>query len=148
MSDKASPGEQVRRRSLLPGWIKFFTWVFLIFGVMSGVVLILGLFGIELDLSLYGLETTQVYSLTGLILVALFSLKGITAYGLWWEQDWAVTVALGDALIGIAICIFMMLTNPLVEVEDGFFNFIGLRLELIFLIPYLIKMLRIRKAWK
>lgn len=101
----------------------------------------------DFPLSLYGLDTSQVYSLTGLGVVALFLIKGLTAYGLWWEKDWAVTLAIGDALIGIVICVLMMLNNPLVEVEDGFFNFTGLRLELLALLPYLIKMLRIRKAW-
>lgn len=146
MTDQSTDGMQVRRRSLLSGWIKFFTWIFLFFGVMAPIGLILGIF-MDFPLSLYGLDTSQVYSLTGLGVVALFLIKGLTAYGLWWEKDWAVTLAIGDAVIGIVICVLMMLNNPIVEVEDGFFNFTGLRLELLFLIPYLIKMLRIRKVW-
>ena len=146
MIDQSADGMQVRRRSLLSGWIKFFTWIFLFFGVMVPIGLILGIF-MDFHLSLYGLETSQVYSLTGLGVVALFLIKGLTAYGLWWEKDWAVTLAIGDAVIGIVICVLMMLNNPIVEVENGFFNLTGLRLELLFLLPYLIKMLRIRKAW-
>lgn len=42
-----------RRRNLLPLWIKVFTWIFLIFGGLVPVAFLLGLFGVDLNLSLY-----------------------------------------------------------------------------------------------
>ena len=80
----------LRRRDLLPLWIKIFIWIFLIFGTILPVILILGIIGINFNLSLYGLETTQPLSLIGLLITILFALKGIVAFGLWMEKEWAI----------------------------------------------------------
>ena len=130
-----------RRRKLLPGWIKFFIWIFMIFGVMAIVCLSLGILGFNMDLSLYGLESYHPLSITGLIIIFLGIFKGTTAFSLWTEKDWAIKIAIVDAVIGIAICIFTMVTN---ESETYLFNF---RLELIVFIPYLIQLFKIRQPW-
>lgn len=132
-----------RRRDLLPLWIKIFTWIFLIFGVFGIAIPILGLFFEKLDLSLYGLATTQVFSPIGIIIVTLFIFKGIVAFGLWFEKDWAPKLAIIDAVIGIAICGYMMLVNPFISGNRNF----TIRLELLPLIPYLLKMQKINKLW-
>ena len=133
-----------RRRDLLPLWIKIFTWIFLLFGILGIIIPILGLFIDKLDLSLYGLATTQVYSPLGILIVLMFIFKGLIAYGLWFEKNWAPKLAIVDAIIGIGICIYMMLINPFIS---GTRNF-TIRLELIPLIPFLLKMRKIQKTWE
>lgn len=131
-----------RRRDLLPIWIKVFIWIFLIFGALAPFTFACGAFGTNFHTSLYGLESNQAISITGIFITILFIFKGIVALGLWTEKVCAVNLAITDALIGIIICSVMMylsfvnLTNGLV------FGF-----ELILLIPYLVKMIKIRTEW-
>src|SRR5882757_5822590 len=73
----------VRRRTLLPWWMKIFIWIFIVMGGLSIVVFIIGLLGRQVSLSLYGLETNHPFSFTGILLMAVFLLKGVASYGLW-----------------------------------------------------------------
>ena len=127
----------LRRRDLLPTWIKLFTWVFLIFGAITPIVFVLGIVGINGNISLYGLETNQPLSLMGMAITVLFLIKGVVAFGLWTEKKWAVDSAIADAVIGIIVCIIVMVTLP-----SPF-----MRLELIPLILYLRKMVKIKPQW-
>lgn len=136
----------VRRRKLLPTWIKIFLWMFMIFGIVVPAGLVLGMLGYDFDISLYGIETQKTLSLTGLFLLALFALKGTVSFGLWTEKDWAIKLAIVDALIGIVVCSIVMLALPIFAKSSGF-NF-SLRLELILLIPYLLKMQKIKTEWE
>jgi hypothetical protein len=137
---------KIARRQLLPWWIKTFCWIFMVFGALAIAGIGLGLFKITFDLSLYGLSTTDPLSLIGLSLIAIFIFKGIASFGLWTEKDWAVDVAIADAVIGIVVCVFMMLIYPVIDDLPGFkFNF---RLELVLLILYLLKLQTIRSPWK
>ncbi len=135
-----------KRRALLPIWIKIFVWIFMVFGLIAPLGLIAGLLGIGFELSLYGLETFQPISFLGLVIILLFALKGIVAFGLWWEKTWAVLLAMIDATLGIMICIFSMVILPLIT-ENGsqFFSF---RFEILLLIPYFVRMNRIRALWE
>jgi hypothetical protein len=111
-----------RRRQLLPWWIKVFIWIFLVFGSIVPIGLIAAVFGYNFQIALYGLETNQPLSIIGLLLCVLFLLKGAVAYGLWTEKDWAVKLGIVDAIIGIAICCFIMLVYPFID-ENPRFNF-------------------------
>lgn len=134
-----------RRLDLLPLWIKVFIWIFLIFGTIVPVILVLGIIGINFNLSLYGLETTQPLSLIGLLITILFALKGIVAFGLWMEKEWAIKMAIIDGVVGIIVCIFMMAILPFIFADNGVD--ITFRLEILFLIPYLLKMREINSKW-
>ncbi|MET3537879.1 hypothetical protein [Chryseobacterium limigenitum] len=134
----------VRRRSLLPVWIKIFTWFFLIGGAIAVLILICGSFLTNISLSLYGIQAQHPYTLTGFLVSILLIFKGIVAYGLWFEQKWAPQAAIIDAIVGIAICIIMMAVIPF-TVPNISFTF---RLELIPLYFYLIKMQKIKKSWE
>jgi len=96
-----------RRRALLPTWIKVFTWIFLIFGILTPFCLVLGIVGYQFNLSLYGMDTMQPITLIGILIMSLFALKGTVAFGLWTEKIWAVNLAIIDAIIGIVICIIL-----------------------------------------
>jgi hypothetical protein len=133
-----------RRRDLLPMWIKVFTWLFMIFGAFAPLGLIAGLFGYPASLSLYGFSTMNPLSLVGLCLIALFVLKGIVAFGLWTEKDWAIRLAEADAFLGIVLCVFSMIISPLLSKEVFSLNF---RIELFLLVPYILKLKRIKYDW-
>ncbi|NIK93623.1 hypothetical protein GZ212_15790 [Mangrovimonas sp. CR14] len=133
-----------RRRKLLPWWIKIFCWIFMFFGLMSFICLILGFTNIKPSLAFYGFETNEPFSLYGLIVISVGLLKGFTAYALWFEQDFAIKIGKTDAIIGIVLCIISMLILPFLR--DGF-N-VTIRLELALLIPFLIKLNKIEKEWE
>ncbi|AZA83905.1 hypothetical protein C1637_13255 [Chryseobacterium lactis] len=133
-----------RRRSLLPLWIKIFTWIFFLGGIVGVLILGFGFFLDNTDLSLYGLQTTQPYSVTGFIITYLFIFKGIVAYGLWFEQKWAPKAAIADAVLGIIICGVVMFILPFVTDSTHF----TIRFELVALIPYLTRMQKIQKTWE
>lgn len=135
---------KIRRRDLIPLWIKIFCWFFMFFGVMAIVCLILGIIGIKPNLAFYGFETNEVFSLNGIIVIFVGILKGITAFSLWFEKNYAIQLAKIDAYIGISLSVISMLVVPFFS--DGF-N-INIRLELALLIPFLIKMNKIQTEWE
>jgi len=138
------PQKTARRRDLLPWWIKIFTLIFLVAGIITPVVFILGLLKVPVYVALYGFETNNPISFAGLFLIGISLFKGITAWGLWTEKDWAITIGQIDAAMGIIICIFMMFIYPLIN-PSFYFN---IRLELFLLIPFLIKLWRISGEWE
>ncbi len=133
-----------RRRKLLPWWIQLFCWLFMLFGVLALVCLILGFTNIKPDLAFYGFETNEPFSLIGLMVISIGFLKGITAFALWFEKDFAIKIGKVDAIIGIVLCIASMLILPFVQ--DG--SIITIRLELALLIPYLIKLNKVQNEWE
>jgi hypothetical protein len=134
-----------RRKQLLPWWIKIFMWLFLIFGVLAPIGLLFGILGYNFQVALYGLETSEPLSIIGIAIIIIFILKGITSYGLLKEKDWAITLAIVDGILGIIICTALML-YPVIFSEDKVT--LAFRLELLFLIPYLIKMIKIKSEWE
>jgi accessory gene regulator protein AgrB len=135
---------KIRRRKLLPTWIQIFCWIFMLFGPLSIVCLFLGMFGLKPQLAFYGFETNEVFSLNGLIVISVGVLKGFTAFSLWFEKDYAIKLAKIETYIGIVLCIISMLVLPFLNE-----NFkLTIRLELILLIPFLLKMKKIQYAWE
>lgn len=134
----------IRRRNLLPVWIKIFVWFFLIGGSISALFLGIGPFVRDFKTSIYGIKATHIYTLYGLMTSCLIIYKGIVAYGLWFEQKWAPQAAIIDAVIGITICIMMMILPFILPGA----NTSNLRLELIPLYLYLVKMREIKQTWE
>ena len=132
-----------RRRDLLPWWIKAFTWIFLVFGAFIPVCLIFGIAGYNFEISLYGFETFDPLSIIGLSLIILFLFKAIVGYGLWTEKKWAIDSGIIDAITGITICVFMMFVYPFINPIPGF----KIRMELLVLIPYILKLKKIKTDW-
>lgn len=106
------------------------------------ITLIMGLMKYRFNISLFGLETNDPLSTLGLFLVFIMLFKGISAFGLWFEKDWGITVAQIDAILSIAICVGMMI-YPLTVSSANF----KLRLELAVVIPYLLKLNTIKNNW-
>ena len=133
-----------RRRDLLPTWIKVFCWFFMFFGIAAAFCFILGLFGYKPELEFYGFKTNEVFSINGLLVISIGILKGITAYALWFEKDYAVILAKIDAYFGIVLCGISMLILPFFANEF----ILNVRLELALLIPFLLKMNKIENQWE
>ncbi|MRG44638.1 hypothetical protein GFS24_05910 [Chitinophaga sp. SYP-B3965] len=132
----------LRRKDLLPWWIKVFNWLFMLMGGSAVILLITGLAGMRASLVIYGLSSNgDPLTPTGLLLIGIMMFKGIAAYGLWAEKNWGVNVAMADAFIGIVICVYTMIALP---GNNGFFTF---RIELIALFFFLRKLLKIRNEW-
>jgi|SRR5687767_4239274 len=134
-----------RRKDLLPWWVKVFIWIFLIFGAIAPLGLIVGMMGYDFEISLYGLETNKPISIIGVSLILIFFFKGITAYSLLKEKNWAVILGIMDAITGIALCSLAMIYPLINTASETNFSF---RLELLLLIPYLLKMLKIKSEWE
>lgn len=132
----------IERRKLLPIWMKVFIWIFMVAGTFVLMAFIIALFSVRYESSLYGLESQNRLSPVGLFICFLFISKGLVAYGLWTEKDWAVSLGIADAIIGIIVCTAVMLV-PSISASSGF----AFRAELIALIPYLMKLLKIRPIW-
>jgi hypothetical protein len=100
--------------------------------------------GDDYRVSLYGLESSDRSSFITLAIVVLFLLKGAASFGLLFEKDWAIEVGLVDAAVGILVCLFVGL-----YIMFGTGSYIAsFRLELVLLIIYLIKLLKIQAIWK
>ena len=115
----------------------------MIFSAFAPVMIVLGILGYRAQLALYGFETNEPLSLIGITIILLFVIKGITAFGLLKEKYWAIKIGIADAIIGITICTCLML-YPIINSEANF----SLRLELVALIPYLLKLIKIKTEWE
>ncbi len=131
------------RRALLPWWMKGFSWLFILISVIGVISLPFAAFGMSFNLSVYGFETNEPLSLIGLLIISLFILKGFTAYSLWYEKDWAITLGYLDGLVGILICVSVMWLAP--YLTDDFES--EFRVEIILLALFLWKLKKINPQW-
>jgi hypothetical protein len=143
-----------RRRDLLPIWMKIFIWIFIVLGASAIITRLSGIFGISFlffnangEKSIYGMTTYDSSTPLALLITGLIIYKGITALAMWMEKEWAITMALVDAVLGIAVCAVMMFMLPMVTKEAGRASF-NFRFELLLLIPYLLKCWKIRQPWE
>jgi hypothetical protein len=132
-----------KRKQLIPWWIKVFVWIFLILGAAAPIALIFSVFGANFQLALYGFETDQPLSTIGIILLTLFFIKGITSFALLTEKDWAIKLGIVDSILGLALCTFSMV-YPLISMKTN----TSFRLEILLLIPYLLKLIKIKSDWE
>ena len=129
------------RKGLIPLWIKIFGWLFIILGfTVTGTGIFSAITGTPGAYSIYGLGVYgKIYSPLAMFILSLFIVHAISAYGLLFAKDWGLLACLILGYISAAICIFTMLTPTDTE--------INIRLELIVLILYLVKLHKIRKNW-
>ena len=77
LTDELTLTNGIPRKKLLPLWIKIFTWGFLIISAFVPIILILGVMGYNVQLALYGLETNEAFSSIGIIITAIYIIKGV-----------------------------------------------------------------------
>ena len=139
----AQPDIKLNRRKLIPVLIRIFVWIFMIMGAFVPLVLLLALMGGSASLALYGIETTEVFSATGLLLTGLFVFKGLVALSFWMGKRSAILWAITEALLGILVCAWVMVSAAMDDQPQ-----LSFRLELLLLIPYLIWLFRIKHSWE
>lgn len=136
----------IKRSKLLPWWIKVFMWIFLVFGLLVPICIVAAVLDMRFEMAIYGLETNEPLSITGLLLIAIFLLKGVVSFGLLKEKGWAIKLGIIDSIVGIIICVLLSYVFPFIYSEV--FKFSLIKVELIFLIPYLIKLRKIKDEWE
>jgi hypothetical protein len=134
-----------RRRTLVPWWMKVFSYLFLFMAAISVALYPLAfMLDYNFKVALYGLESTDRTSFITLVVFVLFILKGATAFGLLFEKDWAIELGLIDAAVGFAACIFV----GLYAMFGSGSYMASFRVELIFLVIYAIKLRKMQEVWK
>ena len=99
-------------------------------------------FSIPAKYEIFGLSSQgSPFAPMALLISAIILSHSISAYGLLFGKDWGLIACLITGHIAIAICIFSMLTS----VTTGVIN---LRLELVLLIPYVLKLRKIKDEWR
>ncbi|WP_116127242.1 hypothetical protein [Lewinella sp. IMCC34183] len=133
-----------RRWDLLPAYVRAFTYCFLFAGLLAPALLFLHAHGVSVPLSLYGVGGQEtLYHPGALLVLGLFFLKGIAAFGLYNEETWGMDVALLDGLFGIVICLLVMSGNGILPAAPA----AGFRPELLILFPYVFHLYRVRGTW-
>lgn len=146
--DDVHDSSAISRSNMIPKWIRFFCWVFVIFSPLGIIVSIVALiWNLDSSLSLYGFTTYGTNFLYSAISFGVMVLNGTTAFGLLTERDWAVKLAIADAIVGILLCILSYVAAAGV-VSPGISVGFHLRLEILLLIPFLVRMVRIRHDWE
>lgn len=137
------------RKKMIPVWIKVFCWIFLVIGTVAPVaILVMLLLSKTTNISIYGFSTNNALSFIGISGTLLYVYKAFVSYNLLTGKDNAVTFAIIDGWVGIALCVLNMITgNFITEYHIGNESGINLRLELFLVIPYLVKMYRIKDEW-
>lgn len=128
------------RRALLPGWIKFFSWLFLLVaggvpvGVVTGIVT-----GRSITFSLFGIHYQgAVLDLEAVLLAVAILSCGTTAYGLLWGRSWGVFAGTLTGWCGLALSVTSIFVN-----RPG----LHVPLEPLLLIPFLVKLSALRPRW-
>lgn len=131
------------RKKLIPKWIKFFGWLFLIMGAAVFIVPIFWTFSQQpMHFMLFGLEHYgSPFAPTALLISTLFLLNSVAAYGLLFAKDWGIKVCLAAGWVTLGICLSTMAYGLIA------LNGLSIRLELVALIPYLVKLRKIAPRW-
>ncbi|UPT71633.1 MAG: hypothetical protein M0D53_04580 [Flavobacterium sp. JAD_PAG50586_2] len=131
----------MRRRELLPWWIKLFI-IFLAFAIVSNLVAIgFYLKGLKPNLVVFGFNADNNYPYVLLLVSAIFFMNFISAVLLWFEKDNAIKFAIANSILGIVLCI----VSFVMDIYNGNFNF---RFEIIPLIIFVYYMKKINSEWK
>ncbi len=130
------------RKTLIPRWIKFFGWLFII---MASTIPFLWAIYPFLEVSqppvfaIFGIYAAgPPYFFGALIVQAIIAFMGISAYGLLFGKSWGVVACLINGYLGLAICLFVMVMS----------GFSSLQLEPLLQIPYLVRLHKIRILWQ
>ena len=140
---EASDDKSQARKALIPLWIKIFGWLFIVMGALVPFLYIGSLiFGFRASYTMFGLEYEgNARALMPLVISTVILINGLCAYGLLFGKDWGLTACIVFGYIGLLLTIGTMLF------EIIFNGSMMIRLELIILIPYLVKLHRLKAHW-
>jgi len=128
------------RRKLLPWWIKFFCWIFMLAALLSFAATVAFFLDFQPELSIFGFDAKDNYPVNALIIFTVFLSNGLAAYCLWFGKNEAIILAKFSAYLGIFLCVASMII-------DAYNGRLVLRVELIFLAVFLWKLKKIEPYW-
>lgn len=131
------------RSKLVPTWIKVIGWIFVALGFVSFLAIFPLIFGVDVDVSLnlFGLVYDGANFNTDFVLVSgLYLYFAVSAFGLLKGKDWGLSACIANGYIGIAVCIYVMISG----LSNGYIN---IRLEPIIQLFYLWRLYKIRPQW-
>ena len=136
------------RKNLLPKWVRFFAWLFLVMGSAMPALLLSGIFfPSPMQFSLFGWEHSgSPYDIYSLLVVAYFAASGVAAFGMLWGRRWGWAAAFIVGSIGLLLALGSMFIRPLMLEDKGEYT-VFIRLEPLFQIPFLYVLWRIRQSW-
>lgn len=132
------------RKKLIPKWIKCFGWLFLLMGAAVVVLPVIWAFNPQpMKIMLFGLEHEgSPFDPKAMLISALLMLNAVAAFGLLFAKDWGLKVCTSVGWLSLGVCGFTMAYALIAH------NYLSIRLELIALIPYLLKLKEIAPQWR
>lgn len=129
------------RRDLLPWWIKFFSFLFIILGGFAVINMIMLLFGKGEYATIYGLEYVIPEPFGTPVILLLIIVNGLTGYLLLFEEDHAIIMGQICGVAGIVAC--LIATAATIKAGHMVFRF-----EILLFIPFLAKLSTLKEVWK
>ena len=130
------------RKKILPIWIRFFSWIYLVF--ILAPFTYLGVIIMDEDFRFrafgfvyYGSE----FNLIGLLIVLILAMASIVAYGILWGKDWAINVGILYSIIAL----LMSFSSIYLNIINGVTKY---NLEPFLLVPLLIILIKKKKTWE
>lgn len=134
-----------KRWQLIPTWLKIVVIFYLFLGVLLFFSIILTLLGFEIPIALYGFSSSSQFSIMGTILLFLFALKVSVGILFAVGNEHAITLAIIDTFVGIALCILSGFILPLIQQSNSVE--LTFQFELLILFPMLFLLIRLGKIW-
>jgi len=103
----------MKRKEILPEWIRFFAWLFLL-GFLALPIFLLGLLGTgEVSLGIFGLSYDGNSSLHPIAIwvTIIATLAGFVSYGILWGKNWAITLGVIYGWLGLATSVIALILN-------------------------------------
>ena len=134
---------ELRRRALVPLWIKIFGWLFLLMGAAVPILPITtAVSGNPASYQILGLSYVgSPYHPMALLISGIVLALAVSAYGLLFGKPWGLKACLITGYGGVALAVATMAYSLFA------LNTLTLRLELIAQIPYLIKLNELKPLW-
>ncbi|WP_235299701.1 hypothetical protein [Portibacter marinus] len=129
----------------IPAWMKFFSYLFILFGSLIPIVLAQNLMGYKTALSIYGINSDSLFNPIGAFIAFLFALKLVVGFAIIKRLKWAFNLGIVDACLGLIVCLLNLGIYDLI-LDKSNIN-INLRLEIFVLVPFLIYLLKNRLKW-
>lgn len=135
------------RRKLLPWWIILFSWVFIIICPIDIVTRTLQYTSV--DLSMFDIAAKTEIAFKDVLSVANSIFTLVAIYGLFREKDWAIKIAILNALVSVGDTLYTTndATAGAVSESEIAVAWAIYAFGLIMLAIYLTKLFRIRKDW-
>ncbi|MRG44640.1 hypothetical protein GFS24_05920 [Chitinophaga sp. SYP-B3965] len=135
------------RKDLLPWWIIFFSWLFIIICPLQVIIAIIEYSRIgSFDLGIFSIspKTTITFKEALALANSLFTI--VAAYGLLKEKDWAIKIAIMNGFVSVVETAYSVagtfVTPQITAIFWGTYGFLG-----VLLATYLWKLFRMEKDW-